>query len=70
MYGKYGGLAEQEVVAGYFDVLPTFPAGTREDIMRPYKDVVVYVKNHQRQIVQKTMRGGFIPSSWRAGVSD
>ena len=70
MCGKYGGPADQEVFAGYFDVPPPFRAEAGEDLMKPYKDVLVYVKNRQGQIIEKTMRWGFIPSSWKAGVAD
>ena len=70
MCGKYGGPAETEVFAGYFKVPPPFGSHPREDNMRPYKEVRVYVKNRQGVVVEKTMRWGFIPSSWKAGIAD
>ncbi len=69
MCGKYGGPAELEVFAGFFEVPPPFQKRDTEEF-RPMRTVKVLAKNSIGKVVFQDMRWGLIPSSHTGPIKE
>lgn len=70
MCGKYGGPAEMEVFAGYFEVPTPFKNVVETEEFRPMKMVRVLAKNAAGGVVLKDMQWGLIPAHYTGSVKE